>query len=568
VCYTYDAFGRDELPNEIVPEPGEWGNRTDEVELLYAALEALLEGADIDWLDNTIEFPVDISELDPEELFEIFELLLPGVLELEVPDISVLAAMYDECDFPPSEAEMHMMNAIGFAAENPGLAIVLAFEDWSETVSQYPVDGPNPGSGCFGIDMNAVVVAITYFYRIGEAIGFHAADVLGLNLEDEDDYILGALIAGVFLYLYFVDYIEHINLWLIANGEEPIDLTNINLSQMQQGLELLGFDVSYMQSKKTNKISGFFGSIINGVKKLFSGSSNSSNSRSNADELAALNPLTYRGYLWDEDVEMYYLKSRFYDANVGRFLNADSIFDTQTGVLGTNLFAYCGNNPVNRVDKTGMWSYDVHIGKDGNLIQAIALQGPDSVYNGIKYGTLQWAEDMRIKDDYAKTIALGNWLMQDAIIRILGWGIAAITLNTELFWDVFGWHGNINLFKLVPDSRDYHMLETLIKLEVNCKLFENGCLPLGLEELGRALHPVQDKDGHADYWQIEPFALIYLVSMIVVYGMFDGDDVGAYIDQDEVRYYQTENLSRTRDVTYDVIGRFAKQYPVLRGGAQ
>mgnify|MGYP003195336916 CR=1 FL=1 len=40
--------------------------------------------------------------------------------------------------------------------------------------------------------------------------------------------------------------------------------------------------------------------------------------------LSELNPLRYRGYVYDEESELYYLQSRYYDPFVGRFLNADT----------------------------------------------------------------------------------------------------------------------------------------------------------------------------------------------------------------------------------------------------
>ena len=52
---------------------------------------------------------------------------------------------------------------------------------------------------------------------------------------------------------------------------------------------------------------------------------------------------------------MYYLQSRYYDAKICRFLNADSaLYST---MLGCNLFAYCENNPVNYYDPTGEYAY-------------------------------------------------------------------------------------------------------------------------------------------------------------------------------------------------------------------
>ena len=66
-----------------------------------------------------------------------------------------------------------------------------------------------------------------------------------------------------------------------------------------------------------------------------------------------LNPLRYRGYVYDEDSGFYYLQSRYYDPVTHRFINADGLVSTGTGILGHNMFAYCNNNPVNRYDPTG-----------------------------------------------------------------------------------------------------------------------------------------------------------------------------------------------------------------------
>ena len=53
------------------------------------------------------------------------------------------------------------------------------------------------------------------------------------------------------------------------------------------------------------------------------------------------------------DTGLYYLQSRYYDPTVGRFLNADIYISTGQGLLGYNMFAYCGNNPINRTNSSG-----------------------------------------------------------------------------------------------------------------------------------------------------------------------------------------------------------------------
>ena len=70
--------------------------------------------------------------------------------------------------------------------------------------------------------------------------------------------------------------------------------------------------------------------------------------------LANINPLGYRGYVMDVGTATYYCQSRYYDPVFGRFINADGFVSTGQGFTGNNMFAYCGNNPVNRADPTGM----------------------------------------------------------------------------------------------------------------------------------------------------------------------------------------------------------------------
>ncbi len=70
------------------------------------------------------------------------------------------------------------------------------------------------------------------------------------------------------------------------------------------------------------------------------------------------NPFRYRGYYYDTETGLYYLNSRYYSPEFGRFISADSFVSTGQGTTGGNMFAYCGNNPVNRFDPDG----DVFLG--------------------------------------------------------------------------------------------------------------------------------------------------------------------------------------------------------------
>ena len=75
--------------------------------------------------------------------------------------------------------------------------------------------------------------------------------------------------------------------------------------------------------------------------------------------ITALCPLTYRGYNYDFSTGLYYLQSRYYNPEWGRFLNCDDtaiLLATQGETHNANLFAYCNNNPVNSTDPTGRYS--------------------------------------------------------------------------------------------------------------------------------------------------------------------------------------------------------------------
>ena len=92
-------------------------------------------------------------------------------------------------------------------------------------------------------------------------------------------------------------------------------------------------------------------------------------SGSQADTIGETNPFRYRGYYYDTETGLYYLQSRYYDPEVGRFINADSVMGVNGDIHTYNLFAYCGNNPVSRLDESGMGWLSVI----GTIVTGIAV---------------------------------------------------------------------------------------------------------------------------------------------------------------------------------------------------
>ena len=79
----------------------------------------------------------------------------------------------------------------------------------------------------------------------------------------------------------------------------------------------------------------------------------------NATDIANLNPFRYRSYYYDIETNLYFLKTRYYDPEICRFITIDDIsYLAPDTINGLNLYAYCGNNPVVKVDPNGTAWYN------------------------------------------------------------------------------------------------------------------------------------------------------------------------------------------------------------------
>lgn len=90
--------------------------------------------------------------------------------------------------------------------------------------------------------------------------------------------------------------------------------------------------------------------------KILSITDNNGNDISNdINNIANINPYRYRSYYYDKETGLYYLNSRYYNPEWGRFINADSHITTGQGFNSYNMFCYCANNPINKADLSGMF---------------------------------------------------------------------------------------------------------------------------------------------------------------------------------------------------------------------
>ena len=99
------------------------------------------------------------------------------------------------------------------------------------------------------------------------------------------------------------------------------------------------------------------------------------------------NPLRYCGYYYDSETKLYYLQSRYYNPEWRRFINADTI--VINNLLGTNVFAYCNNNPVLNIDPSGHEAIPYYLDKVWYDVYGHARMDnpkhPDFVYDRSPY---------------------------------------------------------------------------------------------------------------------------------------------------------------------------------------
>ena len=111
--------------------------------------------------------------------------------------------------------------------------------------------------------------------------------------------------------------------------------------------------------------------------------------------IAKINPFRYRGYYYDTETSLYYLQSRYYDPDTGRFISADG--QLNEGVLGYNMFAYCENDPVNGSDPYGdmVWWAAAALGGAASEVAFYlignALSGKKSTWEGAAQAALTGA---------------------------------------------------------------------------------------------------------------------------------------------------------------------------------
>ena len=99
------------------------------------------------------------------------------------------------------------------------------------------------------------------------------------------------------------------------------------------------------------------------------------------------NAFRYCGEYYDSESGTIYLRARYYDPTIGRFISRDSVAGKNTDPLSLNLYTYCHNNPIIGTDPSGHW---LHIAVGALIGGASELVG-QLIDNGGHFSEVNWA---------------------------------------------------------------------------------------------------------------------------------------------------------------------------------
>ena len=98
----------------------------------------------------------------------------------------------------------------------------------------------------------------------------------------------------------------------------------------------------------------------------------------NPSHIAHINPFRYRSYYYDEETKLYYLNSRYFNPEWGRFINIDNLISFISDSLETNLYIYTNNNCINKVDSSGrgfLSAFAARIASEAKKVIQVGLAG-------------------------------------------------------------------------------------------------------------------------------------------------------------------------------------------------
>jgi len=96
------------------------------------------------------------------------------------------------------------------------------------------------------------------------------------------------------------------------------------------------------------------------------------------------NAFRYCGEYYDSESGTIYLRARYYDPTIGRFISRDSFAGKNEDPLSLNLYTYCANNPIVNIDPTGHF-WNIVVGAIGGALLNGAVTVASNLLTGEKW---------------------------------------------------------------------------------------------------------------------------------------------------------------------------------------
>ena len=168
---------------------------------------------------------------------------------------------------------------------------------------------------------------------------------------------------------------------------------------------------------------------------------NNGNIITDESHIGIINPFRYRSYYYDKETKLYYLNSRYYNPEWGRFINADNYINTNQGMYSLNMYTYTENNFINRLDTEGIFWFVVARSLVRGAISA-ALTTINNIVSGNDYGEGVW---------------------QSFVAGMFSGAISAIPLNFKKYGNILMNYGSALIESILNGSNILNVfLDTII----------------------------------------------------------------------------------------------------------